>query len=138
MKRTKTLSIQEDFPKNEFLCFRNHFIKIKNDLLITLIKNGKKKLYKYTNKEKNIKNIKNRVYDNNIIIRNYILITFIKFIIISIFYQIKCIILLDSFYFQYSKITLKIKGIGYNTILGNETGSNFKSIKYLKKFYSAK
>ena len=30
LKRTKILSIQEDFPKNEFLCFRNHFIKIKN------------------------------------------------------------------------------------------------------------
>ena len=43
LKRTKTLSIQEDFSKNKFLCLRNHFIKIKNDLVIALIKIGKKK-----------------------------------------------------------------------------------------------
>ena len=34
-----------------------------------------------------------------------------------------------------SKITLKIKGIGINTILGNETNVNFKSINYLNEVY---
>ena len=75
----------------------------------------------------------NIINNNNIKIRNYILI--IVSILINIFYQIKNNIF-DLFYFQYSNITLKIKGIGYNTILGNETvGYNFKGINYLKEVY---
>ena len=39
----------------------------------------------------------------------------------------------DLYKLQYSKITLKIKGIGYNTILGDGTKYNFSRINYPKK-----
>ena len=60
----------------------------------------------------------------------------IKFIIINIFCQIKSNIIFDLFNFQYSsKITLKIKGIGYKKIFGNIENANFTGINYLKEVF---
>ena len=65
-------------------------------------------------------------------IRNYIII--IATIIINMFRQINNNIF-DLFYFQYSKITLKIQGIGNNYILGNYGTSRFQGIEYRKEVY---
>ena len=63
-------------------------------------------------------------------------INLIEFIIINLFYLIKTNFLCNIFNFQYSsKITLKIKGIGESTILGNSKNYNFTSINYLKEVY---
>ena len=51
----------------------------------------------------------------------------------NIFYQIKPNILINSFNFKSSKITLKIKGIGESNILGNEEIKKFQNINYLKE-----
>ena len=37
------------------------------------------------------------------------------------------------YYFQYSKISLKIKGIGDSAILGNDSDFGFGDIKYLNE-----
>ena len=68
------------------------------------------------------------IINNNTIIRNYIIITLS--ILISILCRIKNNIF-DLYYFQYSKITLKIKGIGSFNIIGNE----FEGLDYLKKIF---
>ena len=51
----------------------------------------------------------------------------------NIFYQIKPNILINSFNFKSSKITLKIKGIGEINVLGNEEIKKFQNINYLKE-----
>ena len=67
--------------------------------------------------------------------RNYIIINLIKYIIINIFCQIKNIIILDLFQFQYSKITLRIEGIGENNIFGNEMDHEFRKFNFPKEVY---
>ena len=76
----------------------------------------------------------NNINDNNIIIK-YILINLIAFRTINIFYYVKSNILFDLFYYQYSKITLKIKGIGEHFIFGNDEHSKFESIYYPNEIY---
>jgi len=83
---------------------------------------GIKKILNDNNKikENQIKNDKNHINNNNNnIYRNYIIFIIINFIILNILYKIKCNNY-DVLYFQYiSNITLKIKGIGENTIFGS-------------------
>ena len=59
----------------------------------------------------------------------------IAFLTINIFYYVKSNILFDLFYYQYSKITLKIKGIGEHFIFGNDAYSKFESIYYPNEIY---
>ena len=68
------------------------------------------------------------INNNNSIINGYTIN--IATIIINIICQIKSNIF-ELYYFQNSNITLKIKGICYNVMLGNGT-HNFKGINYLK------
>ena len=79
-------------------------------------------------KEEKTKKTKNININNNIILIFLIklLILIYRFIRIqnNIFYP---------YYFQYSKISLKIKGIGDSSILGNDTGFPFKDINYLNE-----
>ena len=106
----------------------------KNVSNITRLIKEIKKLFNNNNEINNnqIKNNKNDKYNH--INRNYIIITIIKFIIISILYTTKCN-KYDLLYFQYlSKITLKVKRIGNSSIFGNEKNYNynFKSLNNLK------
>ena len=73
----------------------------------------------------------NNIKGDTKIIKYYTIIT----LIIHIFCQIKNNILFELLYFQDSKITLKIKGIGLNIILGNEYNFNIVDIKHLKEVY---
>ena len=124
------------FPWREYPnilpCYEHDLFEVKNVSKMTLIIKDK---IKFINvfiqiKENQIKKKRNIINNNNIIIRKYFIIT--TSIILNIFCQIKNNIL-NLFFFQDSKITLKIKGIGYNTILGNETNYNFKGINNLKE-----
>ena len=79
--------------------------------------------------------------DRNKIISNIIdkIISYSHCIIIFFFQLIMLINILisikgnkfDFYYFQYSKITLKVKGIGENNILGDDKDYNFSNIDYL-------
>ena len=75
--------------------------------------------------------------DKNAIIRNYVSISLIIFILITLLSQIKSNnIIYDSFHLQYSyNITLKIKGIGESNIFCNEEEYNFTGIDYLEEIY---
>ena len=86
--------------------------------------NPKRKILSYTN-------------DKNAIIRNYVSISLIIFILITLLSQIKSNnIIYDSFHLKYSyNITLKIKGIGESNIFCNEEEYNFTGIDYLEKIY---
>jgi len=118
--------------KRSFLsCIENILFEIKILSKIPETINEEKKLKNnnngfYKNQLKKRKNIIN----NNIIIRNYIIVTLS--ILINIFTLIKNTIF-DLYYFQYSNITLKIKGIGLHTIIGDP--DNFEGFDYLKKVY---
>ena len=106
-------------------------IKVRKD------KNDKNYLNDNNNKMKENKKIniiiKNVIHNKNAIIINYIII--IASIIINICCQIKNNIF-NLFFFKYSKISLKIKGIGDNNILGvDNINSNFQDIIYLKEVY---
>ena len=70
--------------------------EIKNESKITMI----------VNKTKKINNDKN---DNNIIFRNYFIITLITFLLLNIFCQIKSNFLLNLFHFQDSKFKNNFK-----------------------------
>ena len=92
------------------------------------------------------KNIKNNDYklngkiekkrDNTIIKikstnNNYIIIIIIKLIIIIYFFSRTISNINNLYFYQYSKITLKVKGNRENEIFNK----NFKSINYLKEVY---
>ena len=72
--------------------------------------------------------------NKDIIIKNYILIILIKFLILNIYCQRKINIYYYSLNFQYSKIILKIKGIGENLLFANGKYA-FQNIKYLNSVY---
>ena len=62
--------------------------------------------------------------------------TLIIIIILSLFHQIKSNIIFNLYHFLYSsKITLKVKGIGVNSIIGNHKNNNFSGINYLKNVF---
>ena len=63
---------------------------------------------------------------------NYLSLNIIKLLIIISFHKIAKS---NSINFEYSKITLKIKGKGENTILANETFCKFKDNNFLKEVY---
>ena len=84
----------------------------------------------YFDIKKNI--IKNNIIENIIININYFSLNIIKLIIIIILHNLTKSNRIDS---KYSKITLKIKGEGENTILGNETDEYFEDINFLKEVY---
>ena len=129
---TKGKSLPTIFPS-----FQNDLFEIKNESKIIMIIKEIKKIKNDNNKIKKnqIQKIKNNINEKNIIIRNYLIINLIKFIIIDIFLKIKNNILLDLFHFHNSKIELKIKGIGDSIIFGNERYCNFTGINYLKEVY---
>ena len=102
-------------------------------MIIKEVKKINNNIYKI--KENKIKKIKSNTIENNIIINKYLIINFIKIIILDIFLKIKSNILFDLFHFKFSKITLKIKGIGDSIIFGNEKGYKFTGINYLKEIY---
>ena len=81
------------------------------------------------NIEKIISNSKIR---NIIRKRNCSSIFIINFIIINLFIRAISNIF-DYFYAKDSKITLKVKGIGYSYIFGNATNYYFKNISYLNE-----
>ena len=124
-------NIRRIFPFNQ-----NSHLKTKNKSTMILIINRNKKTYYYNN-IKNVQLIKrknNNIKYKNIFIRNYILIiSLIKFVIVNNYCHVNCKKLFDLFNFKYSKITLKVKGIGDNTLFGNETNYNFNNIKFLKE-----
>ena len=94
----------------------------------TKLKNNNNKIIENRMKRKNI------IYNSNKIILNYIIFNLILSIIKIIFCRIKYNIF-DLFYFQNSKITLKIRGIGHNDILGNQEKNYFNGIIFLKEVY---
>ena len=109
-------------------------LDIKNKSTVNLIIQNKNEIKNYNDeiKEKQIKKKKYNVYKNNVIIRNYIIIIIRCIIISYIFCQIKSNIY-AQFYFHFSKITLKTKGIGEYNILGNESNYKFRKINSLKE-----
>ena len=116
--------------KEEVLFFRkeNELSKIENEAII-------KKYSKINNKriQNHIKKRKNSIQNANTIIRYYILINLIKFMIINIFCLIKTNIIFNIYNSQLSKITLKIKQIGNFALFGNDRKYNFRGINYLKE-----
>ena len=121
-------SFGKEFPlcKNDFFELKTEFItKLKIKDIKTIDKENNRKTEKLIEKRKN--------YLNN---NKGIILTLIKIIIISIFHQIKSNMNLKLFHFQYySKITLKVKGIGVSSIIGNHVNNNFSAIHYLKEVY---
>ena len=114
-------------PLNYFQSYKNGSFEIKNKLN-KILKIKETKIFNDNEiKENQIKKIRYKIKDNNIIIH------LIKFIIISIFLQIKSNILFEIFHSRNSKITLKIKGIGVSTVFGNETNYNFNSSNFPNK-----
>ena len=71
---------------------------------------------------------KNKIKNNNSLIKFYIIIL-MEFKMVCIFFQLKSNIIFDLINFENSKITLKIKGTGNISILGN----NFQNINYLNE-----
>ena len=100
----------------------------------TIFIENKNEIKKYNNKRKEnrIKKRNNNIRNYNIIIRNYIIINLIIFTLINIFSHCN---IFNTFFFQNSKITLKIQGTGEINILGNERFSKFENINYLKEVY---
>ena len=80
-------------------------------------------------------NKKDNIITNNIFNNFYLLIIY-SILIINVFIQIKNNAF-DFYYFRLSKISLKIRGTGENTILGNLSSNknNFKGINYLTEIY---
>ena len=76
--------------------------------------------------------ISNSIIRNIIRKRNCSSIFIINFIIINLFIRAISNIF-DYFYAKDSKITLKVKGIGYSYIFGNATNYYFKNISYLNE-----
>ena len=122
----------EEKPHEVLICYENNYLEIKNKSTIIQITMKTKKLSSNNNKIIE-KLIKNNINNNITIIRNYLKIIISISIIINVFCHRKSNILFDIFYCQYSKITLKIKGIGEHNLFGNEIEENFTSINYLKE-----
>ena len=100
---------------------KNDFFKVKN-----------KRIFKPI-----IKKRKFETKNNNTIKRNSIIKILIGFIIINSFCFLKSNFLFCLSFYS-SKITLKIKGTGYNYIIGNDPYNEyvyFRSISFLKKVY---
>ena len=138
LRKAKILYFHEKIHNYEIVSCKDCLFEIKKDLKKDFDNKFNKKSNIDNNIVKNngINKIKNNINENNIRIRNYIIINLIQFIIINIFNQIKNNILPDIFLFQDWNITLKIKGIGDSIIFGNENQSNnFTGISYLKKVY---
>ena len=95
----------------------NYFFEERNESTIDGKRKNNIKNYNNKTKGKQIKKINNNIRDYNIIIRNYKIINLFIFTLIVIFCQNN---IYNSFYFQYSKITLKIQGIGESNIFGND------------------
>ena len=118
---------------SEFQKCNNYHYEIKNKSITSLlnketkkIKNDNKKI-----KQNKIAERKININYNNIINRKYLIIILIKYIIIAnSYFQIKCNML---FNFLYSKITLKIKGIGEINIFPKNRIYTFENINYLKE-----
>ena len=85
-------------------------------------------------KEKVEKNKKKKALKNFISDNNYIVKFIIKLLIINIFSIIKSF-KLNINYFRFSKITLKINGVGDINILGNNGYFKFDGITYLEEVY---
>ena len=115
---------------------KNGLFEEKNESKITkIIKEIKNINNDYSQiKENQIQKIKKNINNNNIIIINYLIIILIKIIILYLLSKIKSNILFNLLYFQNSKITLKIKGIGDSILFGNGNGI-FTGINYLKEVY---
>ena len=103
---------------------KHGFVDIKKEPYNTLNLNEQKK---FKNKEINLEKIQEKNKKKNII-KNYItnnkyniiIIIIIKLIlIINLFDKTKNNRFLDFYFFQHSKIVLKVKGIGENNILNN-------------------
>ena len=117
---------------NASICLKKEVFEVKNERIkeriITALKKSENSISKI--RENQIKIRRNNIIYNNIINVNYIIITIIKVIMINIIYQIRC----STFYLFYfphsSKITLKIKGIGDNLILGNDMDYYCKGYNY--------
>ena len=129
LRRAKLISFQDLIFHDELLCYGNCFTEISTFFK----KENKNKNSNGIIEENQIKKRKNNIKDNKIINRNFIIINLIQFIIVGIFYQIKCNILFNLFHFQVSKITLKIKGIGTHFIFGNDNNYKFTGINYLNE-----
>ena len=117
---------------------RIHYFEIKHLPHIAFNIKEKRELKNNDNKfqEKGEKNAKNNIIKNFIINKNFVLMTIIKTLILanifscsknnkSIFYSLQYL----------SNISLKIKGIGENRILGYEAGKGNSLINYLKDVY---
>ena len=119
---------------NNFICYDNDCLKIRNKTKMNMIIIKNRNIHNDYDKENNSYQKKIKHFNNSSkkIIINYIIIIFIKIIIINIFGQINNNKIFDLFYFQDSKITLKIKGIGYHSLFGNEIKGNFSGINFLK------
>ena len=126
----KISNITKKIIQNIFSYFKYHIIKLQNIVYNNPNNKGNKKILNDNNKRKEaqIKKRKNNVNNRNII--NYL----IRFIIINLICIIKSNIF-DLFYFQYSKIILKIKGTGENMLFGKRGYKYFQSIDNLKSVY---
>ena len=126
----KISNITKKIIQNIFSYFKYHIIKLQNIVYNNSNNKGNKKILNDNNKRKEaqIKNRKNNANNRNII--NYL----IRFIIINLICIIKSNIF-DLFYFQYSKIILKIKGTGENMLFGKRGYKYFQSIDNLKSVY---
>ena len=126
----KISNITKKIIQNIFSYFKYHIIKLQNIDYNNSNNKGNKKILNDNNKRKEaqIKKRKNNVNNRNII--NYL----IRFIIINLICIIKSNIF-DLFYFQYSKIILKIKGTGENMLFGKRGYKYFQSIDNLKSVY---
>ena len=138
-KKATIFSGVKELHKNFPIC-ENFFFLVKNELINAKIIKNIKEIKNDNNgkKDNQMQKRKINISNNDILFKTYIIITLIKFIIMNIFCHIKGIIS-ALFYFQYSTITLKIKGIGENSILGNPYRLlHFESndfINYLKEVY---
>ena len=116
-----------EFYLKKFFQFKIALSKLKNKSIYSSIIKDKTELKRNYNKitENRINKRKNNINNNNKkILKNYLILTLIQFITMNIS---NCSKLFDLINFQDSKITLKIKGIGYNDILHNGTEYCFKS-----------
>ena len=120
---------------NTFLYYKNDFLEIKNKTKMNIVIIKTRNMNNDYDKGKNYyqKKIKHSNFGRKIIIRNYVIIIFILTIIINIFCKKNNNKIFNLFYFQDSKITLKIKGIGYYSLFGNEIKHNFTGINHLKE-----
>ena len=134
--KTNNKSNVNNIIKNNYLVINYYLIIIMIIIIFDLLLISIKRIL---NEQKIIKDkikIKKQSNDSNINIIisniNFIVVFIIKLLIIlNLVNQIKCkdIILKDS------KIFLKVKGIGENTIFGNITDRNFKGINHLRYVY---